>query len=279
MEIQERIKDRILKRAARVWGYNDSELETSFDPIVAMLLEACASELEKLSVELNNSDARIIERLLEVMSPASNTGALPSRTIIHATPSENNYKLMLEHQFHCKKSIPNIYDPIKPIIKEVYFGPTANFVLTSAEVQFMAFDKSLYSFNKAIHKEFFLKSNKSLPQSTLWLGLKCLEPNEVLKQLMFFVDVKNTHQREVFYHYLKQAKIFLGDKEISFKEGYNAVTKELDVDAIVTKNYNRINQIYSEVNTFYFDKFFHLTEDITLTDSILRTPREIREAF
>ena len=91
MEIQERIKDRILKRAARVWGYSDSELETSFDPIVAMLLEACASELEKLSVELNNSHARIVERLLEIMSPASNAGALPSRTIVHAKPSENNY--------------------------------------------------------------------------------------------------------------------------------------------------------------------------------------------
>lgn len=280
MEIQERIKDRILKRAARVWGYSDSELETSFDPIVAMLLEACASELEKLSVELNNSDARIIERLLEIMSPASNTGALPSRTIIHATPSENNYKLMLEHQFHCKKSIPNIYDPIKPIIKEVYFGPTGNFMLSSAEVELMAFDKSLYTFNKGVHKEFLLKSNNSsLPQSNLWLGIKCLEPNEILKQLMFFVDVKNTHQREVFYHYLKQARIFLGDEELKFKEGYNAITKELDVDAIVTKNYNRINQIYSEVNTFYFDKFFHLTEDIALSDSIFKAPKEILEVF
>lgn len=279
MEIQERIKDRILKRAARVWGYNDSELETSFDPIVAMLLEACASELEKLSVELNNSHARIVERLLEIMSPASNAGALPSRTIIHAKPSENNYKLSLEHQFYCKKNIPNIYDPVKPTTKEVYFGPTASFQLTTADVAFMAFGSSLYQFNRTIHKEFYLKAAKALQPSTLWIGVKCLDPNEILKKLMFYVEIKNSHQREVFYHYLKQAKIFLGDKQISFNEGYNVVTKDFDVDAIITKNYNRINQIYAEVNTFYADKFIHLVDDIVLSPEMFKVPDEILKAF
>lgn len=279
MEIQERIKDRILKRAARVWGYNDSELETSFDPIVAMLLEACASELEKLSVELNNSHARIVERLLEIMSPASNAGALPSRTIIHAKPSENNYKLSLEHQFYCKKNIPNIYDPVKPTTKEVYFGPTASFQLTTADVAFMAFGSSLYQFNRTIHKEFYLKAGKALQPSTLWIGVKCLDPNEILKKLMFYVEIKNSHQREVFYHYLKQAKIFLGDKQISFNEGYNVVTKDFDVDAIITKNYNRINQIYAEVNTFYADKFIHLVDDIVLNPEVFKVPDEILKAF
>ena len=279
MEIQERIKDRILKRAARVWGYNDSELETSFDPIVAMLLEACASELEKLSVELNNSHARIVERLLEIMSPASNAGALPSRTIIHAKPSENNYKVSVEHQFYCKKNIPNIYDPVKPTTKEVYFGPTASFQLTTADVTFMAFGNSLYHFNRTIHKEFYLKAGKALQPSTLWIGVKCLDPNEILKKLMFYVEIKNSHQREVFYHYLKQAKIFLGDKQISFNEGYNVATKDFDVDAIITKNYNRINQIYAEVNTFYAYKFIHLVDDIVLNPEVFKVPDEILKAF
>ncbi|MGO4708768.1 hypothetical protein AB4Y90_06535 [Chryseobacterium sp. 2TAF14] len=37
---QERIKDRILRRAARLWGYNELETETSFDPIISLLLSA-----------------------------------------------------------------------------------------------------------------------------------------------------------------------------------------------------------------------------------------------
>ena len=46
---QDRIKDRILRRAARMWGYSELEAETSFDPIVSLLLSASAAELEKLS--------------------------------------------------------------------------------------------------------------------------------------------------------------------------------------------------------------------------------------
>ena len=279
MEIQERIKDRILKRAARVWGYSDSELETSFDPIVALLLEACAAELEKLSVELNNSHARIVERLIEVMSPASNAGAMPSRSIMHAKPSENNFRVSLEHQFYCKKNIPNIYDPVKPTVKEVYFGPTGSFDLSTADVEFMAFGNSMYSFSRTVHKEFYLKGAKFLKPSNIWLGIRCIDVNDVLKKLMFYVDVKNSHQREVFYHYLKQSKIFLGDKQLGFKEGYNLATKDLDIDAVITKNYNRINQIYSEVNKFYFDKFIHLTDDIALDPSMLKVPSEIAHAF
>lgn len=37
---QDRIKDRILRRASRLWGYNELESENSFDPIVGLLLSA-----------------------------------------------------------------------------------------------------------------------------------------------------------------------------------------------------------------------------------------------
>ena len=43
---QDRIRDRILRRASRMWGYNESETENSFDPLVGLLISACASELE-----------------------------------------------------------------------------------------------------------------------------------------------------------------------------------------------------------------------------------------
>ena len=49
---QDRIKDRILRRASRLWGYNELESENSFDPIVGLLLSAIASELERLGFAL-----------------------------------------------------------------------------------------------------------------------------------------------------------------------------------------------------------------------------------
>ena len=46
---KDQIKDRMLKRAAKKWGYNDVELENVFDPIVNLLFDVCAKELEKIS--------------------------------------------------------------------------------------------------------------------------------------------------------------------------------------------------------------------------------------
>ena len=48
---QEQIKNRMIKRASRMWGYSELESESAFDPVLELLLSACASELEKLRFE------------------------------------------------------------------------------------------------------------------------------------------------------------------------------------------------------------------------------------
>lgn len=279
METQERIKDRVLKRAAQVWGYADSELETSFDPVVALLLEACAYELEKLSSELDNSHTRVVERLLEIMSPISNSGPIPARAIIHATPIENNHKTSLEHQFFCKKSTPNIYDPINPIVKDIYFGPSIQCTLTTNELEYVAFGNTIFSVSQFGRKDVFTKSDKNLKPATMWWGIQCKEVAGVLQRLMLYSEVRSNRHGEAFYHYLQQSKLFLGDREIKFSGGYNTESPDLDIESIVTKNYNRINQIYSEVNKFYKDKFIHLEEDIQITPDTISLPEEFSQVF
>lgn len=279
MDTQERIKDRILRRAAYTWGYTDSELETSFDPIVSLLLEACASELEKISAELNNSRSRIIERLLEIMSPEDKTGIIPARSILHLNPVENNFKVSLKHQFLCKKTIQNIYDPLAPKIKNIYFGPTLPFILTQATLGYIAFSNTMYSLQRLIHKDQIAKSKEYLKPGTFWLGIKCPEGISKIEKLMFFTDIRNISQREVFYNYLKQTKFYIKDKEIPFQEGYNVPNFSIDIDSIINKNYNKINQIYTDINDYYFDKFFHFTEDIEITEDIFEIPEELSQHF
>ncbi len=279
MQSKERIKDRVLSRAARLWGYTDSEFETSFDPLVALLLDAVSSELEKLSAEIHGSESRIIERMLEVMSPASNAGSIPSMTILHSTPSENNFKISSKNQLYCKKNITNVYNPQSSVIKEIYFGPTAPFILSGAEIGYMGLSNTLYSVSKSSYKEVFQKSDSKISPSVLWLGLTNLTSGMLLKKLMFYTDIKEIHQKDFFYHYLKQAKIYLGEKQLSYQTGYNVPTYELNIDSIITKNYNRIQHIYHEVNRHFHDKFFHLTEDIRIQDEDFTPPDELTRVF
>lgn len=280
MDTKERIKDRILKRAARAWGYGDQELETSFDPIVAMLLEACGAELEKLSSEQDNSRSRIIERLLEIMIPENSSGVFPSRAIVHAIPTENNFPLSLEHQLQTLKSIPNIYDPINPIVKKVTFGPTGSFVLTAAKLEYMAFGNNLYSLARTFHKDRIIESGKYLANGSLWLGIRLASDSvQTLEKLMFYTDIRNTHQQEVFYHNLRQAKIFHAGKDLALNEGYNNPYSPIDVESVITRNYNRIHQIYGEVNQYYASKFFHLEEDIEINEESFEVPEALENCF
>ena len=66
---QDQIKNRMLKRASKMWGYSELESESAFDPVLELILSACASELEKLHFEQENSRTRITERILEVIFP------------------------------------------------------------------------------------------------------------------------------------------------------------------------------------------------------------------
>ena len=45
---RDQVRNRMLRRAAEVWGYSESEID-DFDPIVALLVEACSVEFEKIA--------------------------------------------------------------------------------------------------------------------------------------------------------------------------------------------------------------------------------------
>ena len=140
---QDRIRDRILRRASRMWGYNESETENSFDPLVGLLISACASELEKLSFEQENSRARIIDRILEVMFPEEVAGALPAHTILQVYPSQNNKSISLYNSFATKKRVQDIYNPQDTKEIDITFFPTIPLKLTTAKVKYIAYGNEL----------------------------------------------------------------------------------------------------------------------------------------
>jgi hypothetical protein len=262
---QERIKDRILRRAARMWGYNELEAETSFDPIVGLLLSACAAELEKLGFELESSRSRIIERVLEVMFPEEVSGVIPARALLQVNPLENNAKVSLYNSFKTSIRKHNIYNPTESIVKEVYFSPSIKAKLASAKVKYFAYNETLHHIESFFFDDILGKAEKNLPSGELWLGIHA--PNkEDLEDLMFFIDINNTYQKELFFYYLKQVKVYFGDKEYMLQEGYNVEDDGLNLENIITKNYSDLEQVYNEINQYYKSHFFTLKGKIEFVD-------------
>jgi len=262
---QDRIKDRILRRAARMWGYNELEAETSFDPIVGLLLSATASELEKLSFELESSRSRIIERILEIMFPEEVSGVVPARSIIQVSPLENNEKISRYTHFKTTKRIQNVFNPTEINNKEISFCPAIEIPLTMANVEYIAYGNRLNRVESFFFSDTLSKSEKHFPSGEMWIGIRCSEKTDI-ENLMFYIDINNNYQKELFFYYLKQAKIYIGDRELALHEGYNREQKEVDLENIITKNYSDLQHVYNEVTQYYSGNFYTLRDKISYNE-------------
>lgn len=256
---QERIKDRVLKRAARYWGFSDIEMETSFDPVVSVMLNALAYELEKIAHELEDSKNLIVERVLEIMFPQTASGVKPARAILHAAPIENNTVVSLHNQMKVEKRIHNMYNPLEPIVKEIVFSPTLEVKLAACEVRYLAYERSLFKISNLFNKDPVRDYKYLLPPGEIILGLELNNSNTAqLEDLMLYVDIKNPDLKEMSHHYLKQMKCLHDDEALKVKEGYNVPLPALNIENVINSSYTRLNEIMREVNEFYVDNFYTL---------------------
>ena len=258
---QEQIKNRMLKRASKMWGYSELESENAFDPVLELILSACASELEKLRFEQENSRARITERLLEVIFPDEVTGITPSQTLLQLTPIENNVQISRYSHFKAVKRIQNLYDPTQVKTMDIFFSPTLEMKLTTAQVKYLVFGNKVLQQESFFYQEEVDQSDRNIPSGEFWVGLHAPEV-EKLEDLCFYIDINNKEQKEFFNYYLQQVKVFCGEKEYELVEGYNVPTSNLEYEDIISKNYTSVDAIYNEVNQFYQGNFFTLKGNI-----------------
>lgn len=220
-EKKERIKDRMLKTAARLWGYPDVEVETSFDPIVQLLLDACASELEKISGEVDVSHARLVERLAQIMMPEIVTSSQPAYGILHASSNETASTITADHQFfYNSKASHNSQD--------LFFSPVTQHRLFRGHIRYMAIGGKLFESRDHWFKEQVLQGTL-LPEAApnhMWLGLSMDVMPDNFDGLSFFFDLRNIHQQEMFYYYLPQARFFIEDQELHLQSGYYQSRRE-----------------------------------------------------
>lgn len=283
-ESREHIKTRMLRNAARAWGYAETESESNFDPLVSMLLSACSIELEKISGEIQGSRARVLERLVQLLSPDAFTGALPAHTIGCATPVEKTLEITEDAQYYITRKIPGPSDHEDPVTKDIFFSPTAAFQLNRASVRFMATGRSLYKINNGINKELMMQSEhgKDLPANTLWLGID--EPGTSLKGSMFHFDLRNEAEKQLFYHQLPKATWYWNEQPIPHAPGYGnhgISGEQLDLETVLNREDDVSGKIKKQVNAYYKQNFITLLdpEDIAASKDNALLLAMIAETF
>lgn len=262
----DRIKNRILKRALTMWGYTGLDSEHAFDPIVNLLLSSCAFELEKLYFEQENALTNILEKILETLFPEDITSVVPSHTIIQLTPCDKEAQISSYHSFKAIKRFQNPYAPSQIQEKEIHFSPSLPIKINKAQVKYLAYGNCIMHQENFFFREKIANATQSLPNGEMWVGID-ISAVENLKDICFYVDINNSFQQELFFHYLKQVKVYHNSVLYQLKEGFPEDIQQVDYHKIITENYHSLHSICNEVNEFYFPNFFTLQGEIPLLTS------------
>lgn len=182
-----RVKNRMLRRAAELWGYAETDLD-SFDPLVALLIEACAVEFERVSVEIGNTQTRLLDRLAQVLHPEPDV-ARPAFGVAQVRSVEPRAVLPLTTQLCCKRAGSGRADSAG--VSESYFSPVAAGAVVDGAIRYAATPDTLFRIDEATQKTPIAQHHGPpivLPYQPLWLGLDLADGIDSLEGVSFFFD-------------------------------------------------------------------------------------------
>lgn len=267
---KEQVRNRMLKKAAELWGIPASEIDISFDPIIAILITACAAEIEKISSEVNESQTRITEKLIQLMTPETIFGSRPAHAILQTSPLDSSINVKPEYLFAYKKK--TTYKNTSQNFKNIYFSPIQDFKIINASLEYIATNNTVlkkkdYKNNLAIFEG--IETDKKLPPSSIYLGIASGKTKISYKDVSFYFESNNIENKTLFYHHLKNAEWFIDNKKINTTEGFfnTQENNTIKLQTIFNDTSSKTHNIIEQVSNNYRKHYVTIKEDVTLESS------------
>lgn len=253
----------MIKNASRLWGFQDTQSESSFDPVVGMILGALSNELAKISTDINTVEARILEKLVHLLSPEPVTGPFPSHAIVRAKSIDPVFEISSDYQFYLNKRY------IKPgehttNEKPVFFTPAGNYKLFNGELKYLVSSSKIFQYEGELEKEMIAigRSNKSTKSSDIWLGIQFHKDIEFLDGLSICFDLRNEAYEESFYESLSKGNWTINKQKVTFTQGLeNNNFDPNNLDALLQQELDITSKVNSHINRYYKSKFQTLSEN------------------
>ncbi len=279
---REAIKSRLMKTAAKLWGYQESEME-SFDPLVGLLIGACANEFEKIGHDIHASHARVLGRLAQLMTPDVTTGPQAAHGIVQLNSIEAKSEIDNSLSLSFKKKHPSKIQAKKGKQKEVYFSPASRFPIFDAKLQFMACNNKLFQVNNAISKELIAEAamGNALESLSMYLGIQINPQIDNLENINIYFDWPNDPNRQLHHQLLPFTQWYLQDHNIETAMGLPILKTENNSEEIeqLYQTYDISKKTEEYVNGLYAHHFIHLKDTPIEADSMVPYPSIFATVF
>lgn len=280
----EQIRNRMIRNAARVWGVELEEIESTFDPIVTMLIESCAYELNKINRVMTESRTRILNRLAQTLSPEAITGPMPAHTVLQARSIEIETVLKSDAQFNTIIRQHSADVDKKEVSKDIYFSPLKSIKLFDTQVRYAVHGSRIYEYKSGIGKQLIAEEPQAnLNPHTLWIGLEINSKIQSLHDFVFFIDWKNDPDEQKYLKVLPLTKWSVGPYKLDAVQGIRQEIENENEDFPIDNEYDVTSTLQKTVEAYYNDSFYTLksgdSSRIRVQDFLLNYPSEAGGVF
>jgi hypothetical protein len=277
------IKTRMMRAAAKVWGYPETEAETAFDPLVGLLLSVNAAEFERVSNDIQQSNTRVLQQMVQLLAPDALTGPLPAHALLNTVSTDAAATLPATEQFFMPlRQVTATDGGVQESWKDYFFTPTANCSINRCSVRYMAAGSRLFRITDSLSKEAVaISARPQFSAATLWLGID--GPGTSIHNSQFCFQLFNETAQALFYNHLPHAKWYFGKEPLQHRPGYNddaANADRLNIEQLLKQQANLSHKMLQRVNAVYRHLFITLKDAAGATENAQQElPAEIAQSF
>ncbi len=213
-------QDNLYIRSSDEWSYDTLKA----DPLVHLLIGACASEAQEVYESIQTSDDRLLKRLLNYILPNSFHQPQPAVGIAKAQARTSTCSLPTTHRL--------IYQNGS---KKLTFTPLFDTKLINGNIRFIGTDSQIIEYN---HEPHYFLNNDTQYVSRLLIGLEVQNKIDSLENIAFYIDWKGNElekrqlllalsqsQWTINGQTLTQQNGFLNPQEIHWQDHFNPEKK------------------------------------------------------
>jgi hypothetical protein len=270
---KERIKDRMLKNAARVWGVPENEVDINFDPLILLLIDACSSEFEKIGYDIASSQTRLLDRLADLILPEALVGPQPASCVMAATPLEAVARLKADVQFFARQKSTNTAS--NGSSSEIYFTPIGEFPLHNVSLDYLFIGSRLYGYGENNVRALVHKGDGHDLDNIeeFYLVLRPDKDIQSIKGLSFFFDMRSHSEANNFYKSLENAAGYINGNKVDFNKGYfSAEQFELSTEEMLFSGHDYSGKVIRQAAAIYQQQFANVSVAGALNTVASTTP-------
>lgn len=257
---REQIKDRMIRLAAVHWDVPENEIDTNFDPLVMLMFDAIASEIEGVGYQIRDIQNTLLDELSTIMLPQALLRVKPASCILTARPSEAISIIKKENNFSTIAQTQRVGEPVKET--ELNFTPIGEVKLFKCQLGFLRVGSKIYKYLADGRKVLAHEQSDKMMVNEIHFTITSKDHFTSLDGMQLFFDLRSHSEAHNFYFALQNATLTINNYPASFTKGYYKNEQyQPNIRDAFNKDADYSRKVQKEIAAMYVEQFITIGAD------------------